>query len=133
MGSMSNILDNILEKVGGKLPDPSTIISNLGQEVLDKLIDKVTTACNEEIRQSELEPLVIEDITIPFSLAPCASFLSRLSSCLTKNGRGRNISEEWTVERTVHNIQKYSDQSGDRRWQYKANGRPRSSEPPVPI
>ena len=55
--------------------------------VLDELIDKVAAACNEKIQSSGLDPLVIEDIAIPFSL-PLGGFLSAICCCLAKTVEG---------------------------------------------
>ena len=63
--------------------------------VLDELIDKVAAACNEKIQSSGLDPLVIEDIAIPFSLekmseafGPLGGLMSLICSCLAKTVEG---------------------------------------------
>ena len=59
--------------------------------VLDELIDKVAAACNEGIQSSGLDPLVIEDIAIPFSLEKMSGAFSALAcicSCLAKTVEG---------------------------------------------
>ena len=63
--------------------------------VLDELIDKVAAACNEKIQSSGLDPLVIEDIAIPFSLekmseafGPLGGLMSAICSCLAKTVEG---------------------------------------------
>ena len=63
--------------------------------VLDGLIDKVVSACNEQLQGSGLDPLTIEDIAIPFSLekmagacGPLGGLLSLLCSCLAKSVQG---------------------------------------------
>ena len=64
-------------------------------KVLDGLIDKVVSACNQQIQGSSLDPLIIEDIAIPFSLekvtgscGPLGGLLSLFCSCLGKSVEG---------------------------------------------
>ena len=60
--------------------------------VLDDLIDKVVSACNDQMQKAGLDPLTIEDIAIPFSLdqmsgscGPLGGLLSIVCSCLSKS------------------------------------------------
>jgi len=98
MGILDDMMEagkDIMNNPGDYLNDPSKILSLLGQEVLDELIDKVATACNEKIQSSGLDPLIIEDIAIPFSLekmseafGPLGGLMSALCSCLAKTVEG---------------------------------------------
>jgi len=81
------------------IEDPSKIMEKglnfVSQDVLDRLIDKVVNESNEEIKESGLDPLSIDDITIPFNLDkianacgssnnPLMGILSAFCACLSK-------------------------------------------------
>jgi len=62
----------------------------IGQDVLDKLIDKVVKECNETINEKGLDPVSITDITIPFNFDKMAGVcgnipgLSLICGCMAK-------------------------------------------------
>jgi hypothetical protein len=97
---MSNFLGKIVDQGKDILQDPSKISSYvedpskllnvgldfIGQDVLDSLIDKVLEACRSSMTDAGIDPLPMDDITIPYSLdkmtGACASFIKRKDSPL---------------------------------------------------
>jgi len=97
---MSSFLDKIVDqgkeilqdpsKINSYVEDPSKLLNVglkfIGQDVLDNLIDKVLEACKTSMTNAGIDPLPIEDITIPYSLdkmtGACAPFLKSKNSAL---------------------------------------------------
>ena len=97
---MTSFFDRIVDQGRDILRDPSKIsgyvedlsrLLNVGlnfidQDVLDNLINKVLEACKSSMTDAGIDPLPIDDITIPYSLdkmtGACAPFLKNKNSAL---------------------------------------------------
>ena len=77
-------------KISGYMEDPYRLLNIglnfIGQDVLDNLINKVLEACKPSMTDADMDPLPIDDITIPYSLdgmtGACAPFLKNKGSAL---------------------------------------------------
>jgi len=97
---MPGFLDGLLEAGKDVLEQQAgEMLSKLGPEVLDSVVDKLIISCMEAIKEAGLDPLPIPDITVPYSLdkmsgvcapflkdskSPAAQLLGGLFSCLAK-------------------------------------------------
>jgi len=97
---MTSFFDKIVDQGKDILQDPSKIsdyvedpskllnvgLNFIGQDVLDNLIDKVLEACRTSMTEAGIDPLPIDDITIPYSLdkmtGACAPFIKSKNSAL---------------------------------------------------
>jgi len=124
-----DFIDNIIDKGKDIINNPDKIIEQglnfVGQDVLDKLIDKAVLKINEAIKSSDLDPLPFDDITIPFNLDKLSGMCSNnsnplvalLCACLSKtmnlegdlflkNGRLTGLSN---LARSMPTLLKYED------------------------